>query len=78
MEDQVADLFDETDRSAAGLSNVKGMSAIGSITDTVNAAVTIGGSDGFTLVCGYVEKLMKIGDIVSKVGIKQQPRNLRS
>ena len=68
LEDQVAELFDETDRSAAKLSDVKGMSLVENATDTVNTPVTIGESDGFALVCGYVEQLMKIGDVVSKVG----------
>jgi len=68
LEDQVTELFDETDHSAAKLSNVKGMSVVENATDTVNTAMTIGESDGFTLVCGYVEQLMKILDVVSKVG----------
>jgi hypothetical protein len=68
LEDQVIDLFDEADHSAAKLSNVKGISVVENITDTVNTSTTIEHSDGFALVCGYVEQLMTIGDVVSKVG----------
>ncbi|KIM86175.1 hypothetical protein PILCRDRAFT_5220 [Piloderma croceum F 1598] len=67
LEDQVVDLFDEADHCAAKLSNVKGMSVVENATDTVNTSITIEHSDGFALVCGYVEQLMKIGDVVSKV-----------
>ena len=65
LEDQIVDLFDEADHGAAKLSNAKGMSMVEITTDT---PITIGDSDGFALVCGYVEQLMKIGDVVSKVG----------
>ena len=67
LEDQVAGLFNEADRSAAKLSNAKGMSVIEDTTDTVDTGITMGDSDGFVLVCGYVEKLMVIGDVVSQV-----------
>jgi hypothetical protein len=63
-------LLDETDRSAAKLSNVKGMSVVENTTDTINVGATIGDSSGFAFVCGYVEELMKIGDTVSKVSTK--------
>jgi hypothetical protein len=69
LEDQVAGLFNEADRSAAKLSNAKGMSVIEDTTDTVDIGITMGDSDGFALVCGYVEKLMEIGDVVSQVSI---------
>ena len=72
LEDQVVGLFDETDRRAANLSNVKGLSAVQNTTDATNTAITISGSNGFALVCGYVEQLMKIGDVVSKVGTKTE------
>ena len=72
LEDQVVGLFDETDRSAGNLLNVKGLSAVQNTTDAANTAVTIGDSDGFALVCGYVEQLMKIGDVVSKVGTETE------
>jgi hypothetical protein len=65
LEDQVIDLFDEADHGAAKLSNVKGTSVVENTTDN---PITIGDSDGFALVCGYVEQLMTIGDVVSKVG----------
>jgi hypothetical protein len=68
LEDQVVDLFDEADHGAAKLSNVKGMSVVENTTDAFNTPITIGNSDGFALVCGYVEQLMIIGDVVSKVG----------
>ena len=68
LEDKVVDLFNETDRSAANLSKVKGMSTVQNTTDAANTAITISGSDGFALVCGYVEQLVAIGDVVSKVG----------
>jgi hypothetical protein len=67
LEDQVAGLFNEADRSAAKLSNTKGMSVVEDSTDTVDTGITMGDSDGFALVCGYVEKLMEIGDVVSQV-----------
>ena len=76
LEDQVVDLFDEADHCAAKLSNVKGMSVVENATDTVNTSITIEHSDGFALVCGYVEQLMKIGDVVSKVGAWAQKRQL--
>jgi hypothetical protein len=72
LEDRVVGLFDETDHSAANLSNVKGMLVVQNTTDAANTAITIGGSDKFALVCGYVEQLMKIGDVVSKVGTKTE------
>jgi hypothetical protein len=72
LEDRVVGLLDETDRSAANLSNVKGLSAVQNTTDAANTAITIGGSDGFALVCGYVEQLMKIGEVVSKVGTQTE------
>ena len=68
LEDRVVGLFDETDRSAGNLSNVKGLSAVQNATDATNTAITISGSNRFALVCGYVEQLMTIGDVVSKVG----------
>ena len=68
LEDQVVDLLDETDHRAAKLSNVKGMSVVENTIDTANTSTTIGDSDGFALVCGYVEQLIAIGDVVSKVG----------
>ena len=49
LEDRVVGLFDETDRCAANLSNVKGLSAVQNTTDATNSAITIGGSDGFAL-----------------------------
>jgi len=68
LEDQIVDLFDEADHGAAKLSNVKGMSVVENTTDAINTPIPIGDSDGFALVCGYVEQLMIIGDVVSKVG----------
>jgi len=70
LEDQIGDLLDEADSSAAKLSNVKGMSIVENTTDTIDVGATIGDSSGFTFVCGYVEELMKIGDTVSKVSTK--------
>jgi hypothetical protein len=43
------------------------MSVIEDSTDTIDIGITMGDSDGFALVCGYVEKLMEIGDVVSQV-----------
>ncbi|KIM73665.1 hypothetical protein PILCRDRAFT_828960 [Piloderma croceum F 1598] len=67
QKDEVDAVFGEADRGAASLSNVKGMSTTEDITDAVNTSMTLTGSDGFTLVCGYVEKLMNIGDVVSEI-----------
>jgi hypothetical protein len=67
QEDDIDAVFDDADRGAASLSNVKEMSTTEGITDAVNTAMTLTGSDGFTLVCGYVEKLMSVGDVVSEV-----------
>jgi len=67
QEDEVDAVFGEADRGAASLSNVKGMTTTEGITDAVNIAMTLTGSDGFTLVCGCVEKLMSVGDVVSEV-----------
>jgi hypothetical protein len=67
QEDEVDAVFGGADGGAASLSNVRGMSTTEGITDAVNTAMTLTGPDGFTLVCGYVEKLMSIGDIVSEV-----------
>jgi hypothetical protein len=68
LEDEVVNLFDEADHGATKLSNVKGISVVENTTDAINTPVTIGDSNGFALVCGYVEQLMTIGDVVSKVG----------
>jgi hypothetical protein len=67
LEDQVAGLFNAADCSAATLSNAKGMSVIKDSTDIVDTGITMGDSDGFALVCGYVEKLIEIGNVVSQV-----------
>jgi hypothetical protein len=52
------------------LSNSKSMSVVEDSTDAIDAGITMGDSDGFALVCGYVEKLMNIGDVVSQVSTK--------
>jgi hypothetical protein len=67
QEEEVDAVFGEVDRGAASLSNVKGLSTTEGITDAVNTAMTLTGSDGFTLVSRYVEKLMSVGDVVSEV-----------
>jgi hypothetical protein len=67
QDDDIEVVFDDADCGAASLSNVKEMSTTEGITDAVNTAMTLTGSDGFTLVCGYVEKLMSVGDVVSEV-----------
>lgn len=67
QEDDIDAVFDDADRGAASFSNVKEMSTTEGISDAVNTAMTLTGSDGFTLVCGYVEKLMSVGDVVSEV-----------
>ena len=60
-------VFDEAQRSAAKLETVKGMSTFNNIAGTINTDTTIASVNGFALVCGYVETLMKIGDLVSEV-----------
>jgi hypothetical protein len=74
LEDQVVGLFNEADRSAAELSNVKDISAVEDSTDAVDTGINMGDSDGFALVCGYIEKLMKIDDVVSQVSTKSTTR----
>ncbi|KIM74793.1 hypothetical protein PILCRDRAFT_693732 [Piloderma croceum F 1598] len=43
------------------------MSVVEDSMDAVDTGITMGDSDGFALVCGYVEKLMEIGDVVSQI-----------
>jgi hypothetical protein len=75
LEDQVAGLFGEADRAVDKLSNARRMSVVEDSTDAVDTGMTMGDSDGFALVCGYVEKLMKIGDVVSQVSTKSTTRS---
>jgi hypothetical protein len=70
LEDQVVALFDQADCSADKLSNAKRMSVVENTADTVNDGIEVGDSDGFALVCGYVEQLVEIGDVVSKASTK--------
>ena len=68
-EDEVGVIFDEAGRSASLLSNAKEMYA-----ERVIKAVATGTSlNGFTLVCGYVEKLMVGGNVVSEVSTLARP-----
>ena len=71
LEKEIVELFDEADQGSAKLSNVKGVQVIGGSVEIINAGITIGDSSGFTSVCGYVEKLMKIGDAISQVSKRQ-------
>jgi hypothetical protein len=70
LEDQVAGVFDEAGGAVDKLSNSMSMSVVEDSTDAIDAGITMGDSDGFALVCGYVEKLMKVGDVVSQVSTK--------
>jgi hypothetical protein len=63
-------VFDGAGGAVDKLSNSKSMSVVEDSTDAIDAGITMGDSDGFALVCGYVEKLMKIGDVVSQVSTK--------
>jgi hypothetical protein len=57
-------IAERADHSAAKLSNVKGVTIVGDISDGI---VSMTSSQCFALVCGYVEKLTGIGDELAKV-----------
>jgi hypothetical protein len=76
QEDEVGVVLGQADHGVASLSNFKGMSTIEGITGAIDTAGTLTDSDGFALVCGYVEKLMGIGDIVS--GVRMPTTNFQN
>ena len=63
-------IAEEADHGAAKLSNVKGATVVGDISDGVASMTS---SQCFALVCGYVEKLTGIGDELAKVSTFQSP-----
>jgi hypothetical protein len=67
LDNQVKIIAEYADRSAASLSNPKGMSTFGDTAACVDDVAAMTSSQGFSLVCGYVEKLIKIGEVVSEV-----------
>ena len=72
QEDDVGVVLSQADCGVASLSNVRGMSTVEGITDAINTAMMLADSNRFALVCGYVEKLMGLGDIVSGVRINHE------
>jgi hypothetical protein len=59
---------DGANRDVANLSRFEGASStIGDITSIGDGVAAMTSSQGFALVCGYVEKLMEIGNVISQV-----------
>jgi hypothetical protein len=66
-EDQVAAVAKEADRSVMNISKVDKMVTVGDIAQHV---VSVTCSESFASVCDHVQKLIKIGDEISKVRAK--------
>ncbi|KAH7919375.1 YVTN repeat-like/Quino protein amine dehydrogenase [Leucogyrophana mollusca] len=58
---------DEAHRSVSGLTTPRVIGSVPAITGDVNAIEGVTGSSGFTLVYGYVEKLVNIGGVLAEV-----------
>jgi hypothetical protein len=62
-EDQVLAVAKEADRSVRNILNIDEMATVGNIAEHVVPV-------GFTSVCDYIQKLIKIGDEVFNVRVK--------
>lgn len=67
QEDETSAVLDEVAHGPTSFSTIKGMSAIESGTGAMDATMTFMGTNSFAVVCGYVEKLMNIGDVAAQV-----------
>ena len=67
--DETSAVLDEVARGSTNLSTVKGMSTIEIGTGAINTAVTFTGTNDFAAICGYVEKLVNIGNIMAEVSV---------